>query len=43
MVLITMDSGLKMAKDKVKEYRYGLMAVNFVVTGKMTRHLVLGG
>jgi len=40
MVLFTMDSGHKMAKDKGKEYKYGVMAVNFAATGKMTRHSV---
>lgn len=39
MVLFTMDSGPKMAKDKAKEYKCGLMVVNFAATGKMTRHL----
>ena len=43
MVLFIMDSGPKMEKDKVKEYKYGLMEVNFVVIGKMTRHMVWGG
>ena len=42
MVLFTTDSGQMTAKDKVKEFKYGLMVVNSAATGKMTRHLVWG-